>query len=105
MEKKTLKNFEIVNPAIRHYYAKVNHLGDCTYNSPGWRFISFDSKVERDKWVEEHEMENGRPIALSTTRKTIERVKGKNFIIEADMCWRNKDEWMAELDRMDAVGE
>lgn len=106
MERKLLDNFEILKHTT-HYYAKYCPLGNCTYDSFGgtcWKFFCFGSKAERDAWVEKNQYDkSGNVVAWATTRKTVEHVKGKKFVMVDGVCWRDEYEYFDELERTAAI--
>lgn len=55
----------------KHYYAAHSYMGlGYTYDSPCWRVYVFDSKAERDAWVDENEYNNGNYVAEAVNYRT-----------------------------------
>lgn len=67
------------------YYAEYCSYGiNVSYASlcgNAYDFYAFPTKRERDNWVDEHEFDGTNYVAAPITRKTVERIKGKNFKI------------------------
>lgn len=63
---------------MKSYYALSNEFGiNLTYDSIGWKAHRFDSKKERDEWVDEHcYSDSGNIVAETTDRKTAYKVAG-----------------------------
>ena len=56
-----------------HYYAAHSYMGlNYTYDSPCWSLYVFDSKKERDDWVNENEysQDTGNYVAMAVDKKT-----------------------------------
>ena len=53
----------------RHYYAASSYMGiNYTYDSPCWSLQAFDSKIERDNWVDE-DTQHRESVDQKTARK------------------------------------
>lgn len=67
------------------YYAEYCRYGiNVSYasmNGNAYDFYAFPTKRERDTWVDEHEFDGTNYVAATITRKTVEKIKGKNFKI------------------------
>lgn len=68
------------------WYAEFCECGiNVSYDSLGgsaFEFLAFDTKAERDKWVENHEWDHYPDCcAAAVSRKTMESVIGKEFIL------------------------
>lgn len=65
----------------RHYYAGHSYMGiNYTYDCDCWKAYRFDSKKERDEWVEKHEysQSTGNYVAEAVSRKVAMRIIGLN---------------------------
>ena len=53
----------------KHFYAARNYMGlNYTHDSPCWDLFAFDSKKERDDYVND-DQEHTEPVSLKTARK------------------------------------
>lgn len=69
----------------RKYYAEhclygINTSYD-SFNRHAYDFFAFETKKEREKWLDENSYDKGNLVARATTRKAVEYCKGKNFKI------------------------
>lgn len=64
----------------RHYYAGYSYMGiNFTYDSPCWESFAFDSKKERDNWVNENRYnDQGNIVAEAITRRVAFKIAGLN---------------------------
>lgn len=62
----------------KKYYAGYSYLGiRFTYDSPCWSVYAFDSKAARDKYVEQHELDDNNNVVMEAiTRREAERILG-----------------------------
>lgn len=61
----------------RHYYAGKSYMGtNYSYDSACWTAYAFDSKVERDTWLAEHEYKDGNRVAEVIDRATAHKIAG-----------------------------
>lgn len=72
---------------MRYFYAEYCPYGcNISYdslNGKAFTFYAFRSKRERSAWLDKHEYDYGRNlVAQETTRKTVEQLLGKHFIID-----------------------
>lgn len=93
---------------MRHYYAVYNRHGimyDASYNSfadwfansfgvstRDYTFRRFDTRAERDKWLDNQYDRYGRALAVKCTRALVEKKLGRDFIVTSDgrcfaPCW------------------
>jgi len=67
----------------RKFYAQYCPYGiNVSYASMGgnaYEFYAFDTKAERDTWVDTHELNGSNYVASSVTRRVVEKVMGKYF--------------------------
>lgn len=67
------------------YYAEYCpwgiNISYASLNGSAYTFYAFSTKEERDKWVDEHEYDGTNYVAAPVKRRTLERIKGKNFKI------------------------
>jgi hypothetical protein len=62
----------------KKYYAAHSYMGtDYTFNSPCWVAYQFNSKADRDAWLEGNEYKDGKRVAQSVTRKSVEQIVGR----------------------------
>ena len=65
------------------YYAEYCRYGvNVSYDSLGgnaYEFYAFDTKAERDAWVDAHEFKGSNYVASAVTRRVVEMVMGKYF--------------------------
>lgn len=62
---------------VRMYYAGHSYMGlNMTYDSSCWEVFGFDTKKERDAWVEEHEysIQASQYVAAAITHKIAMRI-------------------------------
>jgi hypothetical protein len=61
----------------RHYYAGHNCYGvNNSYDGDGWSAYAFDTRAERDQWLEENEYWDGRQVAEAITAKDAYKIAG-----------------------------
>lgn len=59
----------------RHYYAAYNSYGtNFTYDSPGWTVHVFETKKEREEWLNADTYPNGNPTREPITAETAYRL-------------------------------
>jgi hypothetical protein len=74
----------------KKYYAAHSYMGtDYTFNSPCWVAYQFNSKADRDAWLEGNEYKDGKRVAQSVTRKSVEQIVGRNFTVSSDYVGDN----------------
>ena len=73
----------------RTFYAQYCPYGiNVSYDSMGgnaYEFYAFDTKAERDTWVDTHEFNGSNYVASAVTRRVVERVMGKYFKIVSNL--------------------
>lgn len=71
---------------MKHYYVEYCPYGTQvsydSFNGNAYEFYAFNSKKEREEWLEENEWDDCNLVARAVTRKTVEAVKGKQFRLE-----------------------
>lgn len=84
---------------MRKYYAGTNaYDARVDWSSIGWSFWAFDSKADRDKYVEDNKFGwNGNLNTIAVTRKQVCEAMGSNWVIskEGRVCAddQDADEW------------
>ena len=75
--------------ANRTFYAQYCPYGlHVSYQSLGggaYAFYAFDTKAERDAWVDTHEFKEGNYVASAVTRRVVEKVMGKHFKVVSNL--------------------
>ena len=72
--------------ANRTFYAQYCPYGiNVSYDSNAYEFYAFDTKEERDTWVDTHEFNGSNYVASSVTRRVVERVMGKYFKVVSNL--------------------
>ena len=73
----------------RTFYAQYCPYGiNVSYDSMGgnaYEFYAFDTKAERDTWVDTHEFNGSNYVASAVTRRVVERVMGKYFKVVSNL--------------------
>ena len=73
----------------RTFYAQYCPYGiNVSYDSMGgnaYEFYAFDTKAERDAWVDTHEFNGSNYVASAVTRRVVERVMGKYFKVVSNL--------------------
>ena len=73
----------------RTFYAQYCPYGiNVSYDSLGgnaYEFYAFDTKAERDAWVDTHEFNGSNYVASAVTRRVVERVRGKYFKVVSNL--------------------
>lgn len=73
---------------MKYYYAEYCpygiHISYDSLNGNAFEFYAFQSKKERERWLDENEWDRWAAtlVAQATTRKTVERLLGKNFDVD-----------------------
>jgi len=73
---------------MKYYYAEYCpygiHISYDSLNGNAFEFYAFQSKKERERWLDENEWDrwSATLVAQATTRKTVERMLGKNFDVD-----------------------
>lgn len=81
----------------RKYYAEhclygINTSYD-SFNRQAYSFFAFDSKKERDAWVDNHAYDlTGKLVAAATTLKNVCYCMGRNFIVCGNVVIRRLDD-------------
>lgn len=84
----------------RKYYAEhclygVNTSYD-SFNRQAYLFFAFDSKKERDAWVDNHAYDlAGKLVAAPTKLKNVRYCMGRNFIVCGNVVIRHLDDLYA----------
>lgn len=84
----------------RKYYAKhclygINTSYD-SFNRQAYSFFAFDSKKERDAWVDNHAYDLvGKLVAAPTKLKNVRYCMGRNFIVCGNVVIRHLDDLYA----------
>lgn len=91
------KSGESEKRKMRKFYAEKCEYGlNVSYsslNGNAYTFYAFDSKKERDEFVDKNCYDSvGNVVAGSTTLETVRRVFGRNFIVYNNQCFKNRDE-------------
>ena len=72
----------------KHFYAGHNSYGvDNSYDGDGWSAYAFDTRAERDQWLEENEYWGGRQVAEAITARDAYRIVG---VRTADELYQDK---------------
>ena len=73
----------------RTFYAQYCPYGiNVSYASMGgnaYEFYAFDTRAERDAWVDTHEFNGSNYVASVVTRRVVERVMGKYFKVVSNL--------------------
>lgn len=84
---------------MRKYYAGTNvYDARLDWSSIGWSFWAFDSKADRDKYVDENEFSRGGNLkTIAVTRRQVCEAMGSSWVIskEGRVCADDQDagEW------------
>jgi len=71
-----LKTETEITKMSRQFYAAYNSYGtNFTYESDGWSVHVFDSKANRDAWVDADEYPNGNPTRETVDLKTAKKIQ------------------------------
>jgi hypothetical protein len=81
---------------MKHWYAAANNFGiNYAYDSKGWEVFVFESKADRDRWVDEDEYPNGNPTREAISRDTARKIVGERVRLvwneKGDMGWFEDD--------------
>lgn len=72
----------------KKFYAQYCPYGiNVSYASIGrnaYEFYAFDTKAERDTWVDTHKFDGSNYVASVVTRRVVEKVMGKLFRVESN---------------------
>lgn len=87
----------------KKFYAQYCPYGiNVSYSSMGgnaYEFYAFDTKAERDAWVDTHEFNGSNYVASSVTRRVVEKVMGSYFKVVSNLYGNGlnvvlrKNEW------------
>jgi len=67
----------------KHFYAGHNSYGvNISYNSLGWSAYAFDTKAERDEWVNSNEFLDGKCVAETIDSKMAYKIAGVRNAME-----------------------
>ena len=73
--------------ANRHYYAGHSYMGvNFTFDSPCWTAYAFDTKSERDQYVEDNEYRDGNRVTEIIDRKIAYKIAGVNTYNLPHIC-------------------
>ena len=87
----------------RTFYAQYCPYGiNVSYDSMdggAYAFFAFDTKAERDAWVDTHEFKGSNYVASAVTRRVVEKVMGKYFKVVANLYGNGLNVVIREHDR------
>lgn len=73
----------------RKFYAQYCPYGiNVSYASMegnAYEFYAFDTKAERDAWVDTHEFNGSNYVASTVTRRVVEKVMGSHFKVVSNL--------------------
>jgi hypothetical protein len=75
----------------KYYYAGHSYMGtNYTYDCQCWTAYAFESKKERDEWMDENEYKNGNRVAEVIDRKTAYKIAGIKKYYVANIGYNNQ---------------